>query len=350
MILRQINFRLAVYVCQDKICPYPEGRDYVEIEQRYLKDLSKEIGEQSTENTDLDLWLRDFFAGEDKKEPVENRRHSTVNDDDLLKMIDEISKSQNESDLDLQYDRDLFTWIDDAFDQFGLDGTPKDENTNVDIDKVSVNPTSIESDIEIIQLDEDLMSKNIDPSIDIQPICNEFKMECDKTLFCNNNSNTINIPPNQGSDIKEALIYKEDNKSDTRIIPSLNEHLIGENVNPPIDAQSKSNEAKIESENNNGNKTNFPPPTKYRILNFEQGKDNDDNDYRHCNPINENTKDSNKKSKAFVPSKLTPHMPKQLILNGQSTSTRAVDRATSKESNKFANFKYINVLVKAGNK
>ncbi|KRT80010.1 hypothetical protein AMK59_6437 [Oryctes borbonicus] len=129
LVLRQINFGLGVYLCEDKDCKYPEGYDTVRLEQRSLDKLSKEIKQQNTEKSDLDSWLEDFLADENQKQCTQNKSYSAVDDEELSKIIDEISNPNNENEAGVQNDNDLFAWVDDAFEQFCVN-SDTDKNTD----------------------------------------------------------------------------------------------------------------------------------------------------------------------------------------------------------------------------
>lgn len=130
LVLRQINLNLAVYLCEDKNCTYPEGYEVVQVEQRSLKELSNANKKQQSQKTDLDSWLDDFFTKEDITVNAQTVHDDSVNDDDLSNIIKEISECGNENNLDLLNESDLLSWVNSAFDQCSLSGTTGNQESD----------------------------------------------------------------------------------------------------------------------------------------------------------------------------------------------------------------------------
>ncbi|GJQ69066.1 hypothetical protein Trydic_g6230 [Trypoxylus dichotomus] len=158
LVLRQINFSLAVYLCEDSSCKYPEGYDTVQVEQRSLDELSKEIKQHNTEKSDLDSWLEDFFADDDQKQCAQNKNYTAVDDDELSKIIDEINKPCNDT-VAAQTDNDLFAWVDDAFEQFCVNAGGKDADKKENRSNATTNLGSHTNNVKHLEINE-LASKN----------------------------------------------------------------------------------------------------------------------------------------------------------------------------------------------
>lgn len=66
LILYQINFEEAVYLCEDRQCNYPEGHDWIFVKRKWLdmnenEQTAKDLAEQPA-TTELDQWFDELLA------------------------------------------------------------------------------------------------------------------------------------------------------------------------------------------------------------------------------------------------------------------------------------------------
>lgn len=119
---------MAVYLCEDKSCSYPEGYDSVHVEQRSFDKLFNRNKEDIIQKSDLDKWLEEFFDNEEDKK---DQSTELPDDDELSKIIDEITNETTGND-NVANDQDLFTWIDNALQDFSLDKTGENKTSEME--------------------------------------------------------------------------------------------------------------------------------------------------------------------------------------------------------------------------
>jgi hypothetical protein len=83
--LQQINFTLAVYICEDLECNYPVGYDCIVVERK-LEDMDKNMENWNAQDEDnLNHWLDEVTAKDNNSGSLTNRDGQTCVSIDLTK-------------------------------------------------------------------------------------------------------------------------------------------------------------------------------------------------------------------------------------------------------------------------